>query len=55
VRRSAEHLRGKAAANRLRACPLPANVKVTKPRNPGFGWGGERTNDAAEGGQIAVG
>src|SRR5262249_39610653 len=26
--------------SRLRACPLPADLQATKPRQAGFGWGG---------------
>src|SRR5262249_21942802 len=31
----------------LPACPLPADLKVTKPRQAGVGWGGELTERAA--------
>src|SRR5260370_33118789 len=33
--------------SRLRACPLPAILKVTKPRQAGVWLGGERTECAA--------
>src|SRR6516164_9097513 len=33
--------------SRLRACPLPANLKVTKPGRPGFGRAAHRTRRAS--------